>query len=320
MWTDKYAPLCINDCVLPKRIKNYFSNIVSINDQKNTELNLQNLILFGKNGVGKTSLAVALALELDAEYYLINGSNARQLDYLRGAVTNFLSTRPMKTYSTDMKIVIYDEACGLPETTQNALKGFIDEFKHNCRFIFTANDYSKIIDGIKSRAMSYDFTLLEGETEEHRLEYINTVKRILIAERVPFKEESLPKIIDTNGYPDLRQCLNLLQAQTQGGEISNETAIAVPKINFTKLVKVLKSNVHADMRAWVKNNGNYYNNVSVISYLYDNCDTLFKPESIPALIRLSSSYLELLSRSSVPNITITAFLGEIMLHCKLKDI
>ena len=128
LWVEKYRPKNINDCVLPNETKKIFLDFVN-----NKEI--PNLLLCGTAGVGKTTVAKALCNELDADFVLINGSEERNIDTLRVKIKQFASSVSL---SGDYKVVILDEADYLnPQSTQPALRGFIEEFSNNCRFILT---------------------------------------------------------------------------------------------------------------------------------------------------------------------------------------
>ena len=130
LWVEEYRPKNIDECILPKSIKKTFKEFV-----KNKEL--PNLLLSGGAGVGKTTVARALCNELDTDYMIINGSEESGIDVLRTKIKSCASTVSL---SGGQKVVILDEADYLnPQSTQPALRGFIEEFHNNCRFIFTCN-------------------------------------------------------------------------------------------------------------------------------------------------------------------------------------
>ena len=130
LWVEKYRPKKISDCILPESIKNTFLEFVG-------QKEIPNLLLSGGSGVGKTTVARALCEELHGDYILINGSEESGIDVLRNKIKTFASTVSLQG---GYKVVILDEADYLnPQSTQPALRGFIEEFHKNCRFIFTCN-------------------------------------------------------------------------------------------------------------------------------------------------------------------------------------
>ena len=136
LWVEKYRPNKIADCILPDGIKSTFEQIVKGGE-------LHNMLLTGTAGLGKTTVAKALCNELDLDYILINGSEESGIDTLRTKIKNFASTVSLQG---GLKVVILDEADYLnPQSTQPALRGFIEEFSGNCRFILTCNFKNRII-------------------------------------------------------------------------------------------------------------------------------------------------------------------------------
>ena len=156
LWVEQYRPKSIDECILPKSIKKTFKEFV-----KNKEL--PNLLLSGGAGVGKTTVARALCGELDTDYMIINGSEESGIDVLRTKIKSFASTVSL---SGGQKVVILDEADYLnPQSTQPALRGFIEEFHNNCRFIFTCNFKNRIIEPLHSRCSVIEFKI-NGERKQ----------------------------------------------------------------------------------------------------------------------------------------------------------
>ena len=142
LWVEKYRPKKITDCILPESIKNTFLEFVG-------QKEIPNLLLSGGSGVGKTTVARAVCEELHSDYILINGSEESGIDVLRNKIKTFASTVSLQG---GRKVVILDEADYLnPQSTQPALRGFIEEFHRNCRFIFTCNFKNRIIEPLHSR-------------------------------------------------------------------------------------------------------------------------------------------------------------------------
>ena len=150
LWVEKYRPRKISDCILPDKLKNTFQEFV---DQDN----IPNMLLSGTAGTGKTTIARALCEELGCDYIIINGSEESGIDVLRTKIKDFASTVSL---AGKVKVVILDEADYLnPNSTQPALRGFIEEFSKNCRFIFTCNYKNRIIPPLHSRTTVIDFKL-----------------------------------------------------------------------------------------------------------------------------------------------------------------
>ena len=175
LWVEKYRPTTIAECILPDEIKSTFQEFV---DNKE----IPNLLLAGSAGSGKTTVARALCNELDADYMLINGSEESGIDVLRNKIKNFASTVSL---SGGLKVVILDEADYLnPNSTQPALRGFIEEFSANCRFILTCNFKNRLIDPIHSRTSVVDFQVSKKDQPSLMGQFMNRLISILDTEDV----------------------------------------------------------------------------------------------------------------------------------------
>ena len=129
LWVERYRPRVIEDCILPEAVKKQFKQFISKKE-------IPNLLLSGSAGTGKTTIARALCNELDCDYIIINGSDeGRQIDTLRTKIKQFASA---VSFEGKTKVVILDEADYMNrDSVQPALRGFIEQFAENCRFIFT---------------------------------------------------------------------------------------------------------------------------------------------------------------------------------------
>ena len=187
LWVEKYRPKNINDCVLPNETKKIFLDFVN-----NKEI--PNLLLCGTAGVGKTTVAKALCNELDADFVLINGSEERNIETLRVKIKQFASTVSL---SGGPKIVILDEADYLnPQSTQPALRGFIEEFSKNCRFIFTCNYKNRIIPPLHSRCSVVDFTIESSQKPQIASQIFQRTLQILTEENIDYNEKVVVELIN----------------------------------------------------------------------------------------------------------------------------
>jgi DNA polymerase III delta prime subunit len=136
LWVERYRPRSIDDCILPEDQRAVFNQFLEKDE-------IPNMLLCGGAGMGKTTVARALCEQLGCDYIVINGSEESGIDMLRTKIRNFASS---VSFSGKIKVVILDEADYLnPNSTQPALRGFIEEFSKNCRFIFTCNFKHRII-------------------------------------------------------------------------------------------------------------------------------------------------------------------------------
>jgi len=154
LWVEKFRPKTIDDCILPANLKNTFNQFAKSES-------LPNMILSGGPGVGKTTVARALCEMSGVDYIVINGSEESGIDVLRTKIKQFAST---VSFTSSRKMVILDEADYLnPQSTQPAMRGFIEEFAGNCGFIFTCNFKNRIIEPIHSRCSVFDFMITNGD-------------------------------------------------------------------------------------------------------------------------------------------------------------
>ena len=173
LWVEKYRPQTIDECILPVELKKTFKKIVESGE-------LPNMLFTGSAGLGKTTIAKALCNELNLDWIMINGSEDGNIDTLRGKIKQFASTVSLQG---GYKVVILDEADYLnPQSTQPALRGFIEEFANNCRFILTCNFKNRIIEPLHSRCGVYEFNA--GDKPTLCGEFMTRCQEILLAEGV----------------------------------------------------------------------------------------------------------------------------------------
>lgn len=244
LWCEKYRPTKIEDCVLPQYLKDTFAGIVAQGE-------VQNMILTGSAGVGKTTVACAMCEELGCDYIVINGSTENGIDVLRTKITAFASTVSL---NGGTKVVIIDEADGLTEAVQRGLRGFIEAYAHNCRFIFTCNYVNKIIDALQSRCGApIEFRLSKDDRPLMAAKFLKRVCVILEAEGVEFDKRAVAGVM-TKFFPDFRKTLNALQRYSTSGPIDEGILARIVEADIKTLIEALKDKDFKAMRQWVMNN------------------------------------------------------------------
>ena len=244
LWVEKYRPRKIDSCILSKELKSFFKTIIKKGD-------IQNMLLSGTAGTGKTTVARALCEELDSDYIVINGSEESGIDVLRTKIKQFAST---VSFTGNTKVVILDEADYLnPNSTQPALRGFIEEFSNNCRFIFTCNFKNRIIQPLHSRCSSIDFKIPKDEKPKIAAGFFKRVLDILTQENIPYNEKVIAKVVEKY-FPDYRRTLNELQRYSHSGNIDEGILTNLVEVNANELVDSLKEKDWKRMRMWVVNN------------------------------------------------------------------
>src|SRR5210317_738639 len=210
LWVEKYRPKSISDVVLPQTLKQTFQKIV---DSKE----LPNMLFTGTAGLGKTTVARALCNELGCDYILINGSEEGNIDTLRGKIKQFASSVSLQG---GYKVIILDEADYLnAQSTQPALRGFIEEFANNCRFILTCNFQNRIIEPLHSRCGVYEFNTTKKDLAPLAAQFMKRCKFILEEEGVSYDEMAIADLI-MKFAPDWRRVLNELQRYSVLGPIT----------------------------------------------------------------------------------------------------
>lgn len=302
LFVEKYRPREIEDCILPEDTKKVFSEILKSGE-------MPNLLLSGSAGVGKTTIAKVLCNKLKCDYLFINGSNeGRKIDDLRDAIVSFAGTISL---SGGKKVIIIDEADYMnPESVQPFLRGFIEEFSSNCRFIFTCNFKNKIISPLHSRCSVIDFSLKNGVKEQMAIDFMKRCQYILKEENITFKNEVLAAVINKY-FPDFRRVLNELQKYGASGSIDEGLLSSIDGIKITKLLSMLKSKDFKSMRKWVIENLNNDSHV-ILRAVYDNIVTSLKPESVPPAVLLIADYQYKSAFAADQEINLVACLTELM--------
>jgi len=305
LWVEKYRPKTIDECILPKEQKEYFKNLV-----KNGEI--QNMLLSGTAGTGKTTVARALCEELNSDYIIINGSEESGIDVLRTKIKSFAST---VSFTGNTKVVILDEADYLnPNSTQPALRGFIEEFANNCRFIFTCNFKNRIIPPLHSRCAVIEFKIPRDEKQKIASQFFNRIVNVLEGEVIEFDKKVIAKVIEKH-FPDFRRTLNELQRYSQTGKIDEGILINLVDTNMKILVESLKEKDWKKMRTWVVNNLDN-EPVSLFRKIYD----VLVPQTnqVPQLVLTIADYQYKSAFVSDQEINLVACLTEIMASVEIK--
>ena len=306
LWVEHYRPRKISECILPQALKKTFLAFVKKNE-------LPNLLLSGGSGVGKTTVARALCEELHRDYMIINGSEESGIDILRTKIKSFASTVSLQG---SQKVVILDEADYLnPQSTQPALRGFIEEFHNNCRFIFTCNFKNRIIEPLHSRCAVIEFKI-NGNKNQLANEFMGRVENILKAEKIGFEDKVVAELIMKH-FPDWRRVLNELQRYSVSGTIDSGILVNIAEVNLKELMKHLKNKEFTKMRKWVVDNIDN-DPVKVFRKIYEKMYEFMKPESIPSAVIVLGEYQYKSAFVADQEINLLACLTEIMAQCQFK--
>ena len=309
LWVEKYRPRYIDDCILPQETKKIFLDFVN-----NKEI--PNLLLCGTSGVGKTTVAKALCNELGADFVLINGSEERNIDTLRVKIKQFASTVSL-TVDGGPKIVILDEADYLnPQSTQPALRGFIEEYSKNCRFIFTCNYKNRIIQPLHSRCSVIDFTIQATQKPQIATGIFQRILQILTDEKVEYNEKVVVEVVN-KFFPDFRRMLNEIQKYSASGKIDSGILASLDDESLKELLNFIKEKEFSKMRKWVALN--IHNDTQTIyRKIYDSFFTKFENNSVPQAIIILSDYTYKSAFVADQEVNMVACLTELMMECKIK--
>jgi DNA polymerase III delta prime subunit len=247
---------------------------------------LPNMLFTGTAGLGKTTVAKALCNELNLDYIVINGSEEGNIDTLRGKIKQFASSVSLQG---GYKVVILDEADYLnPQSTQPALRGFIEEFANNCRFILTCNFKNRIIEPLHSRCGVYEFNTSKKDLQPLCAQMLKRCQTILDDEGVGFEQMAIVDLI-MKFAPDWRRVLNELQRFSVTGTINSSVVGGNRSNNYADLFKYLKDKEFKKMRSWVVNNIDT-DASAIFRAVYDQMADYVQPQSIPQLILILADY------------------------------
>ena len=286
LFVEKYRPKSIKDCILPEQLKDTFSKMVSSGST-------QNLLLCGPAGTGKTSVARAICNDLDAESILINCSEDGNIDTLRTKIRSFASSVSLNGNS---KVVILDEFdYSNANSIQPALRGAIEEFASNCRFILTCNYKNRIISPIHS---------------------LERIQYILSEENIPYESEVLVKLIMKH-FPDIRRMLNEIQRYSVSGNIDVGILSNFDQIRIQDLISAMKDKNFTESRKWIISNLDN-SPPELFRKIYDTMYIALEKASIPEAILIIAEYQYKSAFVADQEINFVACVVELMMRCNFK--
>ena len=307
LWVEQYRPKTIDDCILPDSLKSLFSAFIKKGE-------ISNMLFSGTAGIGKTTVAKALCEEMNCDWIMINGSEEGGIDVLRNKIKNFASTVSL---SGGKKVVILDEAEYLnPQSTQPALRGFVEEFHKNCRFILTCNFKNRIIEPLHSRFSNIEFKVNPKDKPKLASRLFERAVYILKEQNISYEDKVLVELI-TKHFPDFRKLINELQRYSVSGSIDAGILVNVSDENLKTLVTHLKNKEFSDMRKWVVNNLDN-DPVKIFRKIYDTLYTNLEPSTIPHAVLIIADYQYKSAFVADQEINLVACLTELMSQVKFK--
>lgn len=305
LWSEKYRPKTVEDCILPDHLKSMAQGFVDSG-------NIQNMTLAGGPGTGKTTLARAMLEELGCDYIVINASMNGNIDTLRNEILNFASSVSLMG---GRKYVILDEADYLnANSTQPALRGFIQDFSKNCGFILTCNFPNRIIEPLRSRCPVIDFKIEKKQMPKLAMQFMKRAKVILEENNIQYEDAVVAQVI-TKYVPDWRRVLNELQRYSASGKIDSGILANMAEISLKTLVGHMKDKDFTSVRKWVGENSDA-DQVALFRSFYDYASEYISKATIPQLVVTLGKYQYQAAFVADPEINLAACMVEIMVDCE----
>lgn len=309
LWVERYRPTRIDDCILPERLKAIFRNHVASGD-------IPNLLLSGGPGVGKTTVAKAMLNEIGADFIEINGSMNGNIDTLRIEIQNFAST---VSFTGGRKFVILDEMDHLnANSTQPALRNFMEQYAKNCGFIGTCNYKERIIAPLaKSRMATVEFNVSKREIAELAPQFLKRVCGILDNEGVTYDKKVLAAVI-AKFFPDWRRVLMELQNYASTGAIDSGMLSDFSEERFKVLLGYMREKNFTSVRRWIGEN----EDVTAAEFyrkFYETANDVMDKGSVPQLVLHLANYQFKEVTVADTQINRAAFAVEVMADCNFKE-
>ena len=307
LWVEKYRPTTVDDCILPSELKTTFSEFVK-------DKHIPNLILSGGPGIGKTTIAKAMLDEIGSTSMMINGSEESGIDVLRTKIKNFASTVSLEG---GRKYIILDEADYLnPQSTQPALRGFMEEFHKNCGFIITCNYKNRLIEPLHSRCSVIDFVIPKAQKPDLARNFFNRIRKILQEESVKYDDKVVAELLNKY-FPDWRRVLNELQRYSVSGQIDSGILVNLSEVSINELMQALKNKEFTTVRKWIVNNLDN-DPIRIYRIVYDSLYDCLDHSTIPHAVLVLAEYSYKSAFVADQEINMLACITELMGQVKFK--
>ena len=271
LWVEKYRPTDLSTYVGNEHLKEKVKVYLESED-------VPHLLLFGKAGTGKTTLAKIVVNNIDCDYMYINASDENKVDDVRNKIKTFASSVGFKS----LKVIILDECDYLTPNAQAALRNLMETFSKHCRFILTCNYVERIIDPIQSRCQSYK--VVPPSKKEVAQQMVNILKE----ENCTFELDDIALIVNA-GYPDIRRVINSAQRQIVDGKLKIDTSSVIQNNYKLQLLEMLSSGVKLnDIRQLIADNS-ISDYSELYRLLYDEVDNYGKGKQAECIMNIAEA-------------------------------
>ena len=307
VWVEKYRPQTLDDCILPTALKQSLRGILEKQDTPN-------LLLCGKAGTGKTTVARCLAADLQMDVLMINASDENGIDVLRSKLKDFASSM---SFEGKRKMIILDEADYLhPASTQPALRAFMEEFSSTTCFILTCNHPNRIIAPLHSRCSVVDFSVPKGDRASVMTQFAKRAFQILDLEGVTYDKQLVMEVLRVY-FPDFRRVLNEMQRFSGGNELSREVLSQLSDKDVTELFTSLAGRDFNQLRKWIAQHDDM-NESAFYRMLSEQLPARVTSAELPESILKIADYSYRVAFAADKSLNMLACLVDIMLGVQVK--
>ena len=274
LWVEKYRPKDLSTYVGNEHLKEKVKVYLESED-------VPHLLLFGKAGTGKTTLAKIVVNNIDCDYMYINASDENKVDDVRNKIKTFASSVGFKS----LKVIILDECDYLTPNAQAALRNLMETFSKHCRFILTCNYVERIIDPIQSRCQSYK--VVPPSKKEVAQQMVNILKE----ENCQFELDDIALIVNA-GYPDIRRVINSAQRQIVDGKLKIDTTSVIQNNYKLQLLEMLSNGSKLnDIRKLIADNS-ISDYSEIYRLLYDEVDNYGKGKQAECIMNIAEAQFQ----------------------------